>query len=143
MKDDQFFAGLIGQLEERRYSEHPSAWVIRRYVQRRLPEGRDFVAEVQHLLTQSVGRQWTLSEVSLHVATCTECAHEVAQLRAAGGLTTESHIEKHQSGILSRKMRQRLAYSIPVAVTLAVIIVLFFLPHPIATSYCRFGGLAM
>ncbi|MCR4404894.1 MAG: hypothetical protein NUW06_06455 [Candidatus Acetothermia bacterium] len=143
MNDGGFFAGLIGGLEEQCHSEHPPAAVLRKYVWRRLPEGRDLRAEVERLLSSRVGGRWTLSQVSLHVATCGACAREVARLRAGLGLTRESAFAGDRPTLLSRKMRRRLAYSIPVAVTLALILVLFFLPHPVATSYCRFGALAM
>jgi hypothetical protein len=143
MNDDQFFEGLIGELGKRSYEEHPPANILRRYVQRRLPEGKDFPTEVKRLLSSKGGRDWTLSEVSLHVATCGECGAEVSRLRAARGLTVGPELAGHRSALLSRKVKRGLAYSIPVAIILVLVLVLFFLPHHAVTAYCRFGGLAM
>jgi len=140
MNDDQFFEGLIGELGKRSYEEHPPANILRRYVQRRLPEGKDFPTEVKRLLSSKGGRDWTLSEVSLHVATCGECAPKVTELRAACDLVLLPRKERG-SGLLSRKTRKRLAYSIPLAIIVALGLLIIFFPRPrLVMESCIYMG---
>lgn len=143
---DELFAGLISDPEERCYSDHPSRRVLRQYLRLRLREGADLSQEIERLLGAKEEKGWTLSAVSLHVATCRVCAAEVARLRmGVGHRLARAPRHEHASRFLSPKikLRKSLAYGIPLAITMALIVVLFFLPHHAATSYCRFGALAM
>ncbi len=67
---DDFFADIIVELEEREYKEHPSERVIEDYLARRIKDGSELP-----------GRDWDLSTVSLHIATCPECSAKIAKLR--------------------------------------------------------------
>jgi len=134
VKDD-LFADLWGRLEEQNYSIHPPDEVLQRYVRHRLPDEGHFSAEVHRLLATRRAGRWTLAEVSLHVATCRECAARVAELRRA--LARPASKGRRAERRLRRwALKWRLAYSIPlasVAVGLIILLLNIFLfnssPH--------------
>lgn len=144
---DGFFFELLGELEGQSHSDHPPERVLRRYLQRRLPDGDPLSEEVERLLAEGKGGRWTLTAVSLHVATCGECAARVAGLRAAD-VDPMVRPSRRVLGLgqrpRGRNWRRRLAYSIPVAsIILGLILLLVFLPHPPPTQNPVFGALAM
>lgn len=146
--NDEFFSGLIGELAEGGHSDHPPDQVLRRYLQRRLPDEDRFSEEITRLLADTRSEEhWTLTAVSLHVATCRECAARVAQIRAAANpLAKPSRGKRNSNSHLRRwTLKRRLAYYLPLATVAAGLIVLLvnlllFNPHSLAQN-CIFGGL--
>ena len=137
---DEFFLGLIGELGERAHDVHPPERILRRYLRRRLPDEGRLSAEVDRLLSPKRAERWTLTAVSLHVATCRECRARLAELRAAGS-RRRSPIPRLRGWTLKR----RLAYYIPLATIAAGLIMLLvnlllLNPHSPAQN-CIFGGL--
>jgi len=144
--NDEFFSGLIGELEEQSYSDHPPELVLRRYLRRRLPDEDRFSKEAHDLLADTRGEErWTLTAVSLHVATCGECAERVARLRAAMN-PLANHARRGKLRLSPPRIwKRRWAYYIPVASAIVGLILLFLFWHfpQSLTPHCTFGALAM
>jgi hypothetical protein len=122
--EDDLFSGLLGELEEQSYSEHPAERVLRLYLQRRLPDESLFSAEVDRLLSAERAGRWTLTEVSLHVATCRECAAKVAELRAGQAAVRRAWHRRWRERLLGWDIKRRLAYYLPLMTVVAGLIVL-------------------
>jgi len=146
--NDEFFSGLIGELEEQSYSDHPPERVLRRYLRWRLPDRDRFSEEITRLLADTRSEErWTLTAVSLHVATCRECAARVARIRAATNPAADPSRGRRNLNLHLRRwtLKRRLAYYLPLATAAAGLIVLLvnlllFNPHSPAQN-CIFGGL--
>jgi len=83
MVPDEFFAELFVKPERMEYSHHPSDRVLEDYLAGRLGGKWHFDQEfLSKLRRADLNGDWGLSEVSLHLLTCSLCCERVARLRA-------------------------------------------------------------
>lgn len=145
MTNEDFFSDLVGELHEQDHSAHPPGRVLRRYLQRRLPDGERFSEEVAGLLGEKTDQGWTLAEVSLHVATCRECAGRAARVRRAANRADAPSPGRRDASLRPRTWKRRLAYFVPVVSVILglILLLLFWTPSQSATQYYTFGALAM
>ncbi|MGQ9476982.1 MAG: hypothetical protein ACUVRH_00565 [Candidatus Bipolaricaulia bacterium] len=81
--DEEFFRDLFRKPAEVEYDYHPSERVLRAYLSGELRDEWHFDREfLPKLRRADLNGDWGLSEVSLHLLTCSHCAARVAQLRA-------------------------------------------------------------
>lgn len=78
------FSNLFSPLRRplRSYRVHPSNRTLEHYLQRDLPDKwQRPSSETQPWMQGATPTSWTISEVSLHVASCERCSKTVAELR--------------------------------------------------------------
>lgn len=118
-----------------RYEDHPPLQVLEEYISGAL-EDQQSVIDLESLedLMKGTVRSWGLSEVSLHIATCPQCAARAAELRAAEGADAARQAAPHglRPRITTWGTRRRLAYYLPLAgavVGLTMLLVSIFSNH--------------
>lgn len=88
---DGFFSEIIVELEEKEHKEHPPKETLRSYLKQNLKDKRFPDKESLERFRVNgnalkelfqVSGEWTLTAVSLHVATCTKCSAQTAKMRA-------------------------------------------------------------
>lgn len=81
--DEEFFREMFRKPAGMEYSYHPPERVLRAYLSGTLGDEWHFDREfLPRFRRADLDGDWGLSEVSLHLLTCSHCAKRVAQLRA-------------------------------------------------------------
>lgn len=84
MRDEEFFSDLFAKPEPLSYDYHPSDRVLQAYLKGRLHDEWQIDEEFLPRLRQAdLDGEWGLSEVSLHLLTCSPCCERIARMRAA------------------------------------------------------------
>lgn len=97
--DEEFFREMFRRPAEMEYSYHPSERVLRAYLSGALGDEWHFDREfLPKLRRADLDGDWGLSEVSLHLLTCSHCAKRVAQLREEEAAA----FEERRASVLSR-----------------------------------------
>lgn len=100
--DEEFFRELFRKPAEMEYSYHPSERVLRAYLNGALGDEWHFDREFLTELRQAdLNGDWGLSEVSLHLLTCSRCCAHVAQLREEEVVSLEREA-RAERGLLAR-----------------------------------------
>jgi hypothetical protein len=145
--DERFFEYPFEELNKiintSRYHRHPSAEVLRKYVQGLIPDEGDLWESSQSASAEipadwlEGNRGWTLSAVSLHVLSCKRCRRRVAAIRSVEDrrLRMEKILPKWrgiQKALVSLWLRPSLLRQSTALLILAVLmaILLVFLSQP-------------
>jgi len=150
-ESEEFFREMFTPLEGVEYADHdhPPTTVLERYLRGELEEARHVASPLgagEGEAPQARAWDWSLSRISLHLATCRECAARAAELR-----TIEARGEGRSVLNLNRRARmkrqpvghRRLAYRLlasAAAVLLVVFIGLVLLDHDHSFLFFRPGA---
>lgn len=119
----EIFAGSVRAVE---YERHPPLSALEEYLNGDLEDQRPLLdrSSLEDLI-RGKAKDWDLSEVSLHLATCRECAAKVAELRAL-------ELARANGGERGQIIRRRWAYQLLASVSvvlLAIFISTVFFHH--------------